>query len=118
MSRGIGGKRRGAGQGEDGAAGSRSQTGITTPGTVLRRFNFRYGALPFVDVAKLSAAHGVHPAETRAGRAQPYTSLSLRLDPSSSAAMLIDCPSLDPIDEGVVRAGGNGSLGWCSELSM
>jgi hypothetical protein len=110
---GMGGKRMGAAA--DGADGSRPPNSFNAPGTVLRRFNFRYGDLPFVEVAKLPPPHEVHPAEARAGRAHPYTSLSLRLDPSSSAAMLVECPALGTAN-GVQHAQGNGSLGACSDL--
>jgi hypothetical protein len=96
-------------------AGSRPQNSVSAPGTVLHRFNFRYGDLSFVDTAEISDAHGTQAVTTRGGRAQPYTSLSLRLDPSSSAAMLVECPSLDTV-KGVGHSHGNGSLGWCSDL--
>jgi hypothetical protein len=92
----------------DGAACSRLQnaTSISAPGTGLRRFNFRYGDRQFVNIAKLPAA-----ADIRTSPAQPYTSLSLRLDFSSSAATLVECPFLGEAE----HAHGNRSLGVCSD---
>lgn len=111
---GIGGNHMGAGQ--NGALGSRPKNSTSAPGVVLHRFNFRYGELPFVRITKLSGAHGIQTVQKRGSHAQPYTSLSLRLDPSSSAAMLVECPWLGTTSEDAVLTLDNGSLGWCSDL--
>jgi hypothetical protein len=103
------------GAGADSPAGSQPQSSIGAPGNVLRLFNFRYGDLPFVDIAKLTAAHGLQP-ETHASRNRPYTSLSLRFDPTLTATMLVECPSSLGTEEGVKHAQGNGSFGECSDL--
>jgi len=112
--RGTGGR---MGTAADGAAGARHKNSIGAPGTVLHRFNFRYGDLPFVDVVKLSGTNGMRATEGRAVRAQTYTSLSLRLDPSSSAAMLIECPWIGT-PQNMEHGWSNGSLGLgvCSDI--
>mmetsp|Transcript_5313 Transcript_5313/g.17711 ORF Transcript_5313/g.17711 Transcript_5313/m.17711 type:complete len:295 (+) Transcript_5313:228-1112(+) len=112
--RGTGGR---MGTAADGAAGAHHKNSIGAPGTVLHRFNFRYGDLPFVDVVKLSGTNGMRATEGRAVRAQTYTSLSLRLDPSSSAAMLIECPWIGT-PQNMEHGWSNSSLGLgvCSDI--